>query len=187
MMRLSEHGKRGLLLLLWGLIATSLYAEDEGYIMYVNLADGTNLHFVLSEQKPYVVSRDGKMTVYYGNYYPVDSTFVDDYGYSYGYLKEHIVFECNQVRDIRFDISTGVENIDIKDDGLIFDVSHAGIVRINGLKAKDFVEIYSLDGKKMSAPISKQNMEAIIDLSAKPRGIYIISINKRFTFKMMKP
>lgn len=64
MKKLFNQGKRGLLLLLWALTASSLYAEDVEYIMYVNLTDGTNIHFLLSTY-PEIRCLDGIMNCYY--------------------------------------------------------------------------------------------------------------------------
>ena len=183
MMKLCKHFKKGLLLLLCAMMASNLYAEDVEYIMYVNLKDGTNVSFVLSEKKPEVGCYDGKMTIFYGSHY----TVVDSTETSWYSIRDNIVFERSQVKDLTFGIATGIEEVKSDNHHIAFDLSQSNFVRIRGLKSKDRVEVYSLDGKKVLVPTTIQDSEAVVDLSGRPRGVYMVSVNGSFTFKIMKP
>ena len=76
-------------------------AQDRNYTMYVNLTDGTNVQFVLSEENPLVESYNGKMTVYYGDFQTTSD--------SDGAEREKLVLESNQVKDLTFSKATGIE------------------------------------------------------------------------------
>lgn len=176
--------KRTLLLwlLMWMMTAGAL-AENEEYVMYVNLTDGTNMEFVLSEKKPFVDCYEGEMTIYYGSHY----TVVDSTETSWYSIRDNIVFERSQVKDLTFGIATGIEEVKSDNHHIAFDLSQSNFVRISGLKSKDRIEVYSLDGKKVLVPTTIQDSEAVVDLSGRPRGVYMLSVNGSFTFKIMKP
>ena len=156
---------------------------DTNYTMYVNLADGTNMQFVLSVDLPEVDYLDGKMIVYYGEHY----NRVNHSEELWTYVRDHIILERNQVKDVTFAVATGIETIKADENSVAFDLSHSGTIHIRGLKGKDRIEVFSIDGRKISAPFSSQGSEAVIDLSTKPHGTYIINVNQGFTFKYMKP
>lgn len=151
----------------------------DSHTIYVNLVDGNYVQFVLSEQQPTLEWMDDKMTVFYGDYHLAADQI--------SYERDKVIFEHNQVKDIRFSIPTGIEKISADKHEMSINLSQSGFVRIKGLKKKYPVDVYFMDGKKVSAPSSYQESETVIDLSAKPRGIYIISVSPSFTFKMMKP
>ena len=170
-------------MLLFTVMASNLYAEDAEYIMYVNLTDGTNVQFVLSEKKPDVLSYDGKITVYYGGHY----TMVDSTATSWYSERDNLVFERSKVKNLTFGIVTGIENVKSDNHRVTFNLSQSNLVRISGLESKDRVEVYALDGKKVLVPTTIQDSEAVVDLSGRPRGLYMVSVNGSFTFKIMKP
>ena len=68
-----------------------------------------------------------------------------------------------------------------------FNLTSAGVARVSGLQSSDRLQVFGLDGKSVSAVVSRNDGEATIDLTQQPRGIYIVSVNLRFTFKLMKP
>ena len=170
-------------MLLFTFMASNLYAEDVEYIMYVNLTDGTNVQFVLSEKKPELMCYDGEMTIYYGSHY----TVVDSTETSWYSVRDNIVFERSQVKDLTFGIATEIKEVKSDNHHIAFDLSQSNFVRISGLKSKDRVEVYALDGKKVLVPTTIQDSEAVVDLSGRPRGLYMVSVNGSFTFKIMKP
>ncbi len=183
MKKLFNQGKRGLLLLIWAMTASNLYAEDVEYIMYVNLTDGTNVQFVLPEEKPFVGCYDGKMTISYGSHF----TMVDSTETSWYSVRDNIVLERSQVKDLTFGVATEIKNVNSDNHRIAFDLSQSNYIRISGLESKDHVEVFSLDGKKVLVPTKIQDSEAVVDLSGRRRGIYMVSVNRSFTFKIMKP
>lgn len=161
--------KKFLPLLLFGLMATTALAEDEDYTMYVNLTDGSQVQFVLSKQFPFVYCCDGKMIINYDN------------------ATSNITFERDQIKDLTYGFTSNIKSLTAASKRVKFTVMTSGELKATGLKNDDSMSVYSLDGKMMSAAISRNGTEAIIDLRSNAHGVYIISINNSFTFKYMKP
>lgn len=51
----------------------------------------------------------------------------------------------------------------------------------------DRLQVFGIDGKRIQAGVSAAGDEVTVDLSQQPRGVYMVSVNKSFTFKLMKP
>ena len=82
----------------------------------------------------------------------------------------------------------GVEGVEAdKEDRVCFDLTHRSVVHVSGLKASDRLQVCSLDGKSVQADVSRNDGEAFVDLSQLRSGVYIVSVNGSFTFKLMKP
>jgi len=159
------------LLLSW-MMATAALADNEGYTMNVNLKDGSVVQFVLASQKPEVWCKDGKMTIYY-----------DSASNQY----QNVSFERDLVKDLTFGASTGIKQLTEAEGKVKFILTRPGELRVTGLKDGDHLSVYSMDGKIISAPVTRYGSEAVIDLKGRTNGIYIVSVNNSFTFKLMKP
>jgi hypothetical protein len=61
------------------------------------------------------------------------------------------------------------------------------VVNVSGLQKTDRIQVYSLDGKSVNAVVSRHEGEATVDLIQQKRGVYMVSVNNSFTFKLMKP
>ena len=160
------------LLLLWTMIVGAL-AEEHG-ILFVHLKDGTIVQFTLPVQKPVVSFTRGMMKV----------------AFQENGDEDYVSFEHDQVENLTVG-TTDVNAIeDVKSDEaqrVSFNLTSAGVVRVSGLQPSDCLQVFSLDGKSVSAVVSRNDGEATVDLTQQPRGIYIVSVNQRFTFKLMKP
>jgi hypothetical protein len=62
-----------------------------------------------------------------------------------------------------------------------------GTIAVNGLNAGDEVQVVGIDGRSVMNARAAEGGQAVVDLSSRTHGIYVISVNKRFTFKYMKP
>jgi len=149
------------------------WAEEHG-TLFVHLKDGTQVQFVLPVQKPVVSFTGGMMKV----------------AFQENGSENYVSFERDQVENLTVGTTdvTAIEEAK-SDEGLriSFDLSSAGVVRVSGLQPSDRLQVFGLDGKNVSVVVSRNDSEATVDLTQKPRGIYIVSVNQRFTFKMMKP
>ena len=160
------------LLLLWT-VTVGTWAEEQG-ILFVHLKDGSKVEFVLPVQKPLVSFTRGIMKVAFqenGN---------DNY----------LSFERDQVDNLTVGTTDVTAIEDVKSDEgqrISFDLTSAGVVRVSGLQPSDRLQVFSIDGKSIGAAVSYNDEEATVDLTQKPRGIYIVSVNQRFSFKLMKP
>ena len=159
------------LLLSW-MMATAVLSDNEGYTMNVNLKDGTMVQFVLASQKPEVWCKDGKMTIYY-----------DSASNQY----QNVSFERDLVKDLTFSTSTGIKPLTGTEGKVRFILTRPGELRVTGLKDDDHLSVYTMDGKIVPASVSRSGSEAVVDLEGRAHGVYVVSVNKCFTFKLMKP
>ena len=160
------------LLLLWTMIVGAL-AEEHG-TLFVHLKDGTKVQFVLPVQKPVVSFTGGMMKV----------------AFQENGSENYVSFGRDQVENLTVGTTDVTAIEDVKsDEGLriSFDLTSAGVVRVSGLQPSDRLQVFGLDGKNVSAVVSRNDGEATVDLTQQSRGIYIVSVNQRFTFKLMKP
>ena len=157
------------LLLLWTMIVGAL-AEEHG-TLFVHLKDGTIVQFILPVQKPEVSFTRGMMKVAFqenGN-------------------EDYVSFERDQVENLTVGTTDVTAIEDVKSDEcqrISFDLTCAGVARVSGLLPSDRLQVFGLDGSEV---VSRNDGEATVDLTQQPRGIYIVSVNQRFTFKLMKP
>ena len=98
------------------------------------------------------------------------------------------------LRDEVKSLEIGMSNIDAIDEAkkeadsrITFDLTRPGVVSVSGLQSSDRLKVFDLQGKAVKADISRSEDKATVDLSALRRGIYMVSVNQRFTFKLMKP
>ena len=160
------------LLLLWTMIVGAC-AEEHG-TLFVHLKDGTMMQFTLPVQKPVVSFTRGMMKVAFqenGN-------------------EDYVSFDRDQIENLTVGTTDVTAIEDVKSDEcqrICFDLTSAGVVRVSGLLPSDRLQVFGLDGKSVSTVVSRNDGEATVDLTQQPRGIYIVSVNQRFTFKLMKP
>ena len=147
---------------------------EEQCSLFVLLKNGNKAEFILPVQKPVVSFTHGAMQV----------------DYQMGDGQQSLSFP----RDIVEKLIVGETETDAIDDvqgddspRVKFDMTRAGVVHVSGLQATDHLQVFSLDGKSVSVAVSRHDNEATVDLIQKPRGIYMVSVNNRFTFKLMKP
>ena len=67
---------------------------------------------------------------------------------------------------------------------VLFDVKEPGIVRVRGMERGTHVQAYATDGRTVATAVAAANGEAIINLKSQARGMYVISVNQRETFKI---
>ena len=160
------------LLLLWTMIVGA-WAEERS-ILFVHLKDGTIVQFTLPVQKPVISFTRGMMKV----------------AYQENGDEDYVSFERDQVENLTVGTTDVTAIEDVKSDEaqrVSFNLTSAGVVRVSGLQPSDHLQVFGLDGKSVSAVVSRNDGEATVDLTQQPRGIYIVSVNQRFTFKLMKP
>jgi hypothetical protein len=143
-------------------------------VLYVHLKDGSKVQFMLPVQKPVVSCGRGLMKIFYQ----------EDDG------EKYMTFKRDLVEDLTFGTADANAIDEQKADNALrvtFDLTRDGIVRASGLLPSDHLQVFSIDGKSVNAIVNRNDRGATIDLTQKPRGIYVVSINKCLTFKLMKP
>ena len=162
------------MLLLWIMTAGAMAGENTSLFVY--LKDGTKVQFVLSKQEPTVSYRRGVMTVDFHN-----PSEVSNY--------EALYFDRDQVNYLKVDEAdpNTIEVVKSEEPRIRFNLTRKGVVSVSGLNKDDHLQVFSLDGKNIGAIVSRHDGEATVDLTQQRRGVYVVSVNKYFTFKLMKP
>jgi hypothetical protein len=162
--------------------AISMKAQTAGErsILTVNLKDGSKVQFELPVQQPVVKFGKSQMTVTYTQ--PSNNPDAGD-------EEKSLDFGRDQVESLVVGVEEVVNVSDVKgaEPNIRFDLTSQSRVHISGLSDGDRLAVVSLDGKQMKLPVSRNGSEATLDLSGLPRGCYIVSVNKRFSFKLLKP
>ena len=164
-----------LLILLSGVLSAPLAAQEQ-CALNVNLTDGSTVQFVLPVQEPTITFGGGEMTVSY---------------WEQGRVGEQLwlSFQRDQVADMTIVKinTTAVSTVRTTDQRVSFNLTQPGVVRVAGLNDGDQLQVFALDGKQVQPAISRQDGEATVDLNDLPRGLYVVSVNQCFTFKLLKP
>lgn len=165
-------------ILLASLPLTGLRAENT-YVLNVNLTDGSKMQFLVEQQKPTASFGKGEMVVNY--------TSLSKLSGSDGELA-WLSFSRDEVESLTVDFidPTSIRDTQSDNSQLQFEVTRGSIVNVSGLRDGDYLQVVSLDGRALQIPIAQFNGEASVDLSRQPSGCYIVSVNKLFTFKLMK-
>ena len=165
---------RSLLLLLLLMTATYLSAEELG-TLFINLTDGSKVQIILPTQKPTINCQNSVMTVAY---------------LSDANTSDTLTFSRDDVESLKIG-TTFVDAIaDSKkeaDNSIRFDLTRPGVIIVSGLTKNDRLQVFDLKGKRTKATITRNENRATVDLTSLHRGVYLVSVNQRFTFKMMKP
>lgn len=148
---------------------------EERQALTLHLTNQSKVQLVLPEQNPSVIVENGILKVLFHE--KVHDTDWQILEYSREQI-DNLAFEM-----VDYD---GVEEIVGQDNTVRFDLTRKSVVRVSGLQDKDRLQVVSLDGKAVLVPVSRQDGEAIVDLSGQPSGCYVVSVNRVFTFKLMK-
>ena len=153
------------------LCAMALQAQELVSVLHLQTTQGAVYDFVLRDQQPEVLCYNGYMTVTY-----------DGGAGCLTFAREDVSKLTIEQRDV-----TPVTDVAATGRHVSFDLTARGRVRVRGLKDSEIVHAYSADGKTI-ASVRCHNGEASLDLTAQPRGVYVIKAGDgRDTFKMLKP
>ena len=103
--------------------------------------------------------------------------------------EEGLYIERDQLKEVRLvSLQTeGVADVRASEPRVTFAMRQPGIISVKGLKTADRILVVRADGKTVMNVEARQDGQLTIDLSQKPRGIYLVSVNRSFTFKLLKP
>ena len=94
-------------------------------------------------------------------------------------------FELNDVKQFYFDdASTGISPISSTDVRIICQDNNR--IVIEGINETDKVQLYSVDGKMMNNRVEVNRSRAEISLTSLPKGIYLINVPNKQTFKIRR-
>lgn len=152
-------------------------AQTEAHtVLNLALKDGTSYHFLIADQKPEMKSRNGQLVVTYQH--------SDGSGQA-----PQLRFNHDEVERLTFGPydPVGVAAPEEMKQGVRFDLVSPGRILVSGLGKGDRVEAASLDGRSAVPARNASSRELTLDLSRQPKGVYVISVNHRHTFKYVKP
>ena len=162
--------------------AISMRAQTtcEQGVLTVSLKDGSKVQFALPVEQPVVTFGKSQMTVTYTELSNDPSVEA---------AEKRLDFERDQVESLVVGVEEVVALSEVKGEepGIRFDLTRQGVVHVSGLSDSDRLMVVALDGKQVKPAVSRNGSEAMVDLSGLPRGCYILSVNKRFSFKLLKP
>lgn len=167
--------KKLLLLLFVCVTALNVSARstEETTTLVLSLTDGTEYRFDIPAKDPTMKFAKGVVNVYC---------------YVAGEEPTTLTIERDQLKNIYFEEKgTAIQTPTISGNAVTFRLLQPGTIAVNGLSAGDEVQVVGIDGRSVMNARAAEGGQAVVDLSSRTRGIYVISVNKRFTFKYMKP
>ena len=167
--------KKLLLLLFLCVTALNVSARltEETTTLVLSLTDGTEYRFDIPAKDPTMKFAKGVVNVYC---------------YVAGEEPTTLTIERDQLKNIYFEEKgTAIQTPTISGNAVTFRLLQPGTIAVNGLSAGDEVQVVGIDGRSVMNARAAEGGQAVVDLSSRTRGIYVISVNKRFTFKYMKP
>jgi len=167
--------KKLLLLLFVCVTALNVSARstEETTTLVFSLTDGTEYRFEIPATDPSIKFAKGVVNVYC---------------YVAGEEPTTLTIERDQLKNIYFEEKgTAIQTPTISGNAVTFRLLQPGTIAVNGLSAGDEVQVVGIDGRSVMNARAAEGGQAVVDLSSRTRGIYVISVNKRFTFKYMKP
>jgi len=159
----------------------SAWADDD-FALNVNLQDGSTLQIVVEKQHPEISFKDGVMTIIYYKYTHTINEVE--------YYDERTELQLDRDEIVNLTVTaeaTGIEDVKAEHQQKKFFLASDGIIHISGLKRGDRIQMVALDGKMVASATAGQDGEALLDLSSQSSGIYVVSINKDYSFKLIKP
>lgn len=155
-----------MLLLAFG-AANALQAQDEYSTLVVETTEGTRLEISL-EKKPEVKMTAGEFVITCGE---------EITGYTYG-----------QVRKFYFITPQG--NVGIASPTVNEDVIHIEYrdhtATIHGVNNPEGIQLYTANGKRIAAATSSDGTAITVSLSSLAPGMYILDIDGKQSFKLLK-
>lgn len=158
--------RKTLLSLLLAFIAIAVQANDEYSTLVIETMEGTKFEISL-QKKPKVQLDDDKFVITCGK---------EITGYTYG-----------EIRKFFFKLSG---NLDVKPsaDDRIIRVTFVDntTVTISGIDNPEVIRLYTLDGSPATPRVEVNDAIVTVSLSTLDAGIYILNIDNKQTFKLMK-
>lgn len=167
---------RKILLLLAFITSIGVFSQthEESATLVLSLKDGNSYQFYIPEKSPTLQFYKGVVSV---NYFSEDGEETSVLSIGRDNL-ETIYFE---------DVETTIQAPQIERHAVSFNLLQPGIIAVNELSLGDRLQIVGIDGRCMMNVSASSDGQTVIDLTKYAHGIYIISVNKHFSFKYLKP
>lgn len=136
--------------------------------------DGQQYDFLLADQSPRIQCAGGVMTISFKEEGATETDAV-------------LAFRREDVNNLCF-VSKEVDAVtDVQQHRIQFSMIHANELFISGLTAADQVRVFTGDGRQVPVVVSRQGDSATVVFEGQRHGLYIVSVNNQYSFKLMKP
>ena len=153
------------LLLMWS-TSLALHAQDEFSTLVVETTEGTKLEISL-QQKPEVKMTDKEFVLTCGE---------EVTGYTYGEVRKFYFITPQSDVDVAAPVAEETIRIEYRDY----------TATIRGVDDPANIQLYTLDGKRITAATSSDGHVVTVSLSSLAPGIYILDIDGKQSFKLLK-
>ena len=149
-------------------------STDEITTLVVNTMDGDTYRIMIPYQNPSLNFWNGHLKV---SYIPLN-----------GEMGE-IQFRRTEVKNVSFEKYSwsDVRPIPSHQSSVHFKLVQSGLIDVCGLKRGNRVQVASVSGRSVMDFQAESDGDVRVNLASQPRGMYIVSVDKRFTFKILKP
>ena len=149
--------------------ALSAWCQGEYTTLVVEMNDGSSVNYILS-QKPQISMGDQIVRIITG-----------DNGME-------VTYPDAQVKRFNFRAfdPVKIEETVLPEKVLKVKYVDGQSVVISGTEATDRIALYTLNGQQMQGGISVANGETTIDIASLPKGVYIINVSNKQSFKILK-
>ena len=152
-------------MLILGRASASAVSSDQPVVL-VNLADGSQLEFALTE-RPQLL-------------------WEGDYVYFTAKGAQPVAVEKSSFRGFTFSGASGIHTLTETKERVVYDKQ--GIIQIEGVDQVSAVGVYDASGRQVNQNcVSASRGSAIVNLSMMPSGVYVIKLNKKSSFKIVRP
>lgn len=146
--------------------ASALAASSDQPMVLVDLADGSQLEFSLTERPQLLWEGD----------------------YVYFTIKgsKPVAVEKSSFRGFSFSGTSGIHTLTETKERIVYDKQ--GFIQIEGVDQASAVSVYDASGRQVNQNcVSASQGSAIVNLSMMPSGIYVIKLNNQSSFKIVRP
>lgn len=153
------------LLLMWGMSLT-LHAQDEYSTLVIETTEGAKLEISL-HQKPEVKMTEEKLTIICGE---------EIVGYTYGEVRKFYFIVPQSDVDVTAPVAEETIRIEYRNY----------TATIYGVDNPANIQLYALGGKRITAATHGDGSAITVSLSSLAPGIYILDIDGKQSFKLLK-
>ena len=146
--------------------ASAWAASSDQPIVRVDLADGSQLEFSLTE-RPQLL-------------------WEGDYVYFTTKGAQPVAVEKSNFRGFSFSGASGIHSLTESKERVIYDKQ--GLIQIEGVDQTSAVGVFDASGRQVNRHcVSVSQRSAIVNLSMMPSGVYVIKLNNKSSFKIVRP
>lgn len=181
--------KRRLLLSVLCVLATaSVWAAGEFSTLVVELKGGTSLHYMLI-QFPQLTLKGEELTIRVHEVTYPDPANPDPEQGAVNPEATSTTYQVEQVEKFYFKMydPNAIEEPLVEQKPTVWIKQMDGqSVTISGTEASDRIRIFTTDGRMVQSAVSSDEGETTLAIGTLGKGIYIIQVNEKVSFKIMK-